>query len=116
MNEFTRQQNESIANVNLNYDFRSRQLMIEQLGMQGQADGVMIRSYPTTTAPSPFVPALQVGGSVIGAVNQYGNPDRMGWGSESAPSANYSTLARREAFMGSIPTSVRMTSRGWYNR
>jgi hypothetical protein len=113
MNEFTRQQNESIANVNLNYDFRSRQLMIEQLGMQGQADGTMIRSYPTTTAPSPFTPALQIGGGVLGAMNTYGNVERMGWGSESAPSANYSTLARRDAFMGSMPTSVRMLNRGW---
>lgn len=116
MAEFSRQQNESIANVNLNYDFRSRQLMIEQLGMQGQADGTMIRSYPTTTAPSPLAPALQIGGGVLGAINQYGNVDKMNFGTGSAPSANYSTLARREAFMGSIPTSVRMVSRGWYNR
>jgi hypothetical protein len=78
MEEFRRQQAESIANVNLNYDFRRRQLAIEQLGLRGQAEGAMIRAYPTQGQPSILSPIFQVGGTALSSIGMYGSPTGMG--------------------------------------
>jgi len=78
MEEFKRQQTESLSNLNLNYDFRQRQLQIEQLGLQGQTQANIIRSYPTQAQPSILSPIFQTGGAALGAVDRYGSPTGMG--------------------------------------
>jgi hypothetical protein len=114
MREFERQQNESMSNLDLNYDFRNRQLQIEQLGMRGRAESAMIQAYPNQTAPSIFTPLLQVGGAALNTVNMYGNFERMGsFGGNPAPQV--SSLARRESFINSLPATYRTPGfNRWY--
>jgi len=118
MNEFARQQNESLANLDINYDFRSRQLYMEQLGMRGQAESSMIRAYPNQTSPSIATPLLQTGASVLNTVGMYGNFDRMPAFGSSSPSASsvgqYSSIARRDSFVNSLSPYYRNINRGWY--
>jgi len=116
MGEFARQQNESLANLDINYDFRNRQLYMEQLGMRGQAESSMIRAYPNQTAPSIATPLLQTGASVLNTVNMYGNIERMpmfGGGSSSSV-GQYSSIARRDSFVNSLSPYYRNINRGWY--
>lgn len=112
--EFERQQSEALANLNLNYEFRNRQMRMEQLGMRGQAEASVIRSYPTQSQPSVFSPLLQVGAGALNAVNMYGNFDRMpAFGGSSA--GQYSSFSRRDAFVGSLPQSLRTPGfNRWY--
>jgi hypothetical protein len=114
MREFERQQNESLSNLDLNYDFRNRQLQIEQLGMRGRAESAMIQAYPNQTAPSIITPLLQVGGSALNTVNMYGNFSRMpAFGGNPAPQV--SSLARREAFVAGLPAFYRTPGMNrWY--
>ena len=116
MGEFARQQNESLANLDINYDFRNRQLYMEQLGMRGQAESSMIRAYPNQTAPSIATPLLQTGASVLNTVGMYGNLERMpafGGGSSSSV-GQYSSIARRDSFVNSLSPYYRNINRGWY--
>ena len=116
MGEFARQQNESLANLDINYDFRNRQLYMEQLGMRGQAESSMIRAYPNQTAPSIATPLLQTGASVLNTVNMYGNIEKMpmfGGGSSSSV-GQYSSIARRDSFVNSLSPYYRNINRGWY--
>lgn len=115
MGEFERQQGESLANLNLNYDFRNRQLQLEQLGMRGQAEAAMIRSYPTQGQPSIFSPLLQIGAGALNTVNMYGNLDRMGQTGGSNVIGPYSSASSRQSFTNSLPSYYRVPGMGrWY--
>jgi hypothetical protein len=116
MGEFARQQNESLANLDINYDFRNRQLYMEQLGMRGQAESSMIRAYPNQTAPSIATPLLQTGASVLNTVGMYGNLEKMPmFGGGSSPQVGqYSSIARRDSFVNSLSPYYRNINRGWY--
>jgi hypothetical protein len=115
MGEFERQQGEALANLNLNYDFRNRQLQLEQLGMRGQAEAAMIRAYPTQGQPSIFSPLLQVGAGALNTVNMYGNLDRMGQTGGSNVIGPYSSISGRQSFTNSLPSYYRVPGMGrWY--
>lgn len=77
MEEFKRQQGESLSNLQMNYDFRNRQLQIEQLGLQGQTQSNIIRAYPTQSQPTILSPIFQTGASAMNAVDRYGSPAGM---------------------------------------
>lgn len=102
MEEFKRQQGESLSNLQLNYDFRNRQLQIEQLGLQGQTQANIIRSYPTQSQPSILSPIFQTGGAALGAVTMYGSPAGMGryWlGNRSGGGGSFSAYQARAGLM-----------------
>lgn len=114
MGEFERQQGEALGNLNLNYDFRQRQLQLEQLGFRGRAESAMIQAYPTQTAPSILSPMLQIGGGFLNTVNMYGNPDRMPAFGGSRPGPT-SSLSARQGFVNSLPSYYRVPGMGrWY--
>lgn len=114
MGEFERQQGEALANLNLNYDFRQRQIQLEQLGFRGRAESAVIQAYPNQTAPSIASPLLQIGGGLLNTVNMYGNPDRMPSLGGSSPSQT-SSLAARQGFVNSLPSYYRVPGMGrWY--
>lgn len=118
MAEFERQQGEALSNLNLNYDFRQRQLQIEQLGMRGQAEAAMIRAYPTQSQPSIFSPLLQVGAGALNTVGLYGNFDRMpAFGGTRGTGMSQSTFNRISTRGGtwSDYTSSGGYAQSWYS-
>lgn len=118
--EFERQQAESLANLQLNYDFRNRQLQIEQLGMQGSAEAAMIRAYPQVSSPSIAAPLVQTGAGVLNAVTMYGDPSRMfgaagggrGVGGDATLGTTYGNYEDYLYTSGGYAQSI--ASRGWY--
>jgi len=118
--EFERQQAESLANLNMNYDFRNRQLQIEQLGLRGQAEAAMIRAYPQVSSPSIAAPIIQTGAGVLNAVTMYGDPGRMfgaaGGGRGVGGDATLGTTSGNyeDYLYTSSGYAQSIASRGWY--
>jgi hypothetical protein len=72
--EFGRQQAESLYAVQRNRDMRSRQMNMEMLGMQQAAVSGIRRSAPTTGMPSFISPLLQTAGAGLNYAGMFMGP------------------------------------------
>lgn len=104
MDDFRRQQTESISNSDLNYAMRSRQIQASMAGMQGQAESQMIRAMPQyQSAPSIFSPILQTAGAGLSLAGNMAGPGfRTPEGaaaSNSGPTFSYTGSGGSSPFM-----------------
>jgi hypothetical protein len=73
--DFRRQQMESIANAELNYSMRERQMNLESQGYRSQAEAQVIRAMPQYQAnPSIISPVLQTAGTAFGLAGSLAGP------------------------------------------
>ena len=88
MNDFRRQQTDSVANLELNYAMRGRQIQAQALGFQGQAETTINKSIPQyQAAPSIVTPLLQTAGAGLNTAAMLQGP-----GGYSTPGGNSSNV------------------------